>query len=112
MVGENTGQDMGKTRLGRITGRIVSGCIAIGIFALAWAGIEGDRGRQALERAVKDQARLEAELAALRAERRAAENRVRRLSDGYLDLDLLDERARAVLGYARPDELVIRPVAR
>ena len=35
-------------------------------------------------------------------------NRVRRLDESYLDLDLLDERARAVLGYVRQDELVIR----
>jgi len=36
------------------------------------------------------------------------ENRTRRLSDEYLDLDLLDERARAVLGLVRADDLVIR----
>ncbi|MDZ7904714.1 MAG: septum formation initiator family protein [Cypionkella sp.] len=31
-----------------------------------------------------------------------------RLSDSYLDMDLLDERARIVLGYLRADEVVIR----
>ena len=36
------------------------------------------------------------------------ENRTRRLSDDFLDLDLLDERARDVLGLARPDEIVLR----
>ncbi|MDD7970315.1 FtsB family cell division protein [Roseinatronobacter alkalisoli] len=36
------------------------------------------------------------------------ENRTRRMSDAYLDLDLLDERARDVLGLMRPDEIVIR----
>jgi len=35
-------------------------------------------------------------------------NKAHRLSDGYLDLDLLDERARAVLGLLRADEIVIR----
>jgi cell division protein FtsB len=30
------------------------------------------------------------------------------MSDDYLDLDLLDERARKVLGMVRPDEIVIR----
>jgi len=45
--------------------------------------------------------RLKTELANL-------QNRTRRLSDGYLDLDLLDERARDVLGLARPDEVIIR----
>jgi cell division protein FtsB len=35
-------------------------------------------------------------------------NKTLRMSDGYLDLDLLDEQARDVLGYVRADELVIR----
>ncbi len=36
------------------------------------------------------------------------ENLTRRLSDNYLDLDLLDEQARSVLGLIRSDEIVIR----
>ncbi|WP_417259009.1 FtsB family cell division protein [Celeribacter sp.] len=35
-------------------------------------------------------------------------NKSMRLSDGYLDLDLLDQQARDVLGYLRADEIVIR----
>jgi cell division protein FtsB len=34
-------------------------------------------------------------------------DRTRRMSDDYLDLDLLDERARSVLGLVRADEVVI-----
>lgn len=44
----------------------------------------------------------------LRNEVSALENKTRRLSDRYLDLDLLDERARLVLGYVRVDDLVIK----
>ncbi len=58
---------------------------------------------------------IEAEVADLRTERDLLasqldelESRTRRLSDDYLDLDLLNERARHVLGLARPDEIVIR----
>ncbi|GIX13165.1 MAG: septum formation initiator [Paracoccaceae bacterium] len=51
---------------------------------------------------------LAAELDARRGEREKLANLVRRLSDDYLDLDLLDERARNVLGLARPDEIIIR----
>ncbi|MCC5963464.1 MAG: septum formation initiator family protein [Rhodobacteraceae bacterium] len=58
---------------------------------------------------------IEAELADLRTERDLLasqldehQSRTRRLSDDFLDLDLLDERARHVLGLARPDEIVIR----
>ena len=36
------------------------------------------------------------------------DNLTRRLSDTYLDLDLLDQQARSVLGMIRSDELVIR----
>ena len=36
------------------------------------------------------------------------ETLTRRMSDAYLDLDLLDQQARDVLGMIRPDDLVIR----
>lgn len=49
----------------------------------------------------EQRARLEAEVAML-------ENKTRRLSDAYLDLELLDQQAREVLGLVRPDELVLR----
>ena len=51
--------------------------------------------------------RLETQLAALRSEKERMEILTRRLSDDFLDLDLLDERARNVLGSKRPDELVL-----
>ena len=35
-------------------------------------------------------------------------NKTYRLSDGYLDLDLLDERVRKVLGMARVNDVIIR----
>lgn len=44
----------------------------------------------------------------LEAERGHMANLAHRLSDSYLDLDLLDERAREVLGTLRADEIVIR----
>ena len=36
------------------------------------------------------------------------ENLTQRLSDDYLDLDLLDEQARDVLGLVRANEMIIR----
>ncbi len=50
---------------------------------------------------------LSAELALLDAETERMRDRTRRLSDDYLDLDLLDERARDVLGMARSDEIIV-----
>ena len=49
-----------------------------------------------------------AELAELQTTRGELEARVNGLSSEHLSVDLLEERARVVLGYARPDDYVIR----
>ena len=72
-----------------------------------FAAVQGDYGvfRQ-VEIAAEAEA-LTQERDKLAAELAEMQNRTRRLSDEYLDLDLLDEQARAVLGYVRADEIVI-----
>lgn len=50
---------------------------------------------------------LAAELAELQAEVARMEILTRRLSDDFLDPDLLDEMARRILGRMRPDEVVL-----
>ncbi len=72
-----------------------------------FASVQGDFG---LFRRIQ----IEAELTSLKSERdrlatdvSALENKTRRLSDTYLDLDLLDSQARDVLGLIRPDEIVL-----
>lgn len=72
-----------------------------------FAAVQGDFG--VFRRAeVNAEARtLQVELAEIRAEVTEMENLTRRLSDAYLDLDLLDERARDVLGMVRGDEIII-----
>ncbi|MEL7138354.1 MAG: septum formation initiator family protein [Pseudomonadota bacterium] len=74
----------------------------------AHSAIEGQRGLRALNEARAGIAALEVELAEAEAERTEIANLVHRLQPDYLDLDLLDERARSVLGMARTDELLIR----
>ncbi|NEY89282.1 FtsB family cell division protein [Tabrizicola oligotrophica] len=73
-----------------------------------FAAVQGDYG-------VFRRVQINAEAEALRAERdrlagelAAMSNLTHRLSDTYLDLDLLDQQAREVLGYMRADEIVIR----
>lgn len=83
---------------------LLTGAIAV----FAHAGLQGDHGLTAYRAAAAEERRLSAELDELRAERQALANKVMRLSDRYLDLDLLDERARAVLGLVREDELIVR----
>lgn len=73
-----------------------------------FAAVQGDFG---LFRRVEISAEAEAlnrDLARLETEIAAMENLTRRLSDDYLDLDLLDQQARSVLGLLRADEIVIR----
>ena len=73
-----------------------------------FAAVQGDFG---LFRRVEIQAEAEAlrqDLDELKRETARMENLTHRLSDNYLDLDLLDEQARTVLGLLRADEIVIR----
>ncbi|NKX46353.1 FtsB family cell division protein [Roseicyclus persicicus] len=51
--------------------------------------------------------RLDEQLASLSAEVARMEILTRRLSDDFLDLDLLDEQVRDVLGYVRADEIIL-----
>ena len=94
-----------------IKSKAPSALFSIGAFAcvcfFAFHALQGEFGLFALMKADSRVAELEIELAEVRADRMAAENRTRRLSDDYLDVDLLDERARVVLGNARQDELLI-----
>ena len=73
-----------------------------------FAAVQGDYGlfrRVQIDAEARD---LRAQLAEISTQVKIAENKARRLSDDYLDLDLLDQQAREVLGLIRGDEIVIR----
>lgn len=83
--------------------------ISLGLAAyFCFAAIQGQYG--VLQRAtIEAEANaLEAELTALNAEIAKLENKTRRLSDSFLDIDLLDQQARDVLGMIRSDEVVLK----
>lgn len=83
--------------------------VLVGVIAIfAHSGLQGSHGLAAFREANAEERRLKAQFDRVQSEREELANKVRRLSDRYLDLDLLDERARAVLGLVRPDEIVIR----
>lgn len=82
--------------------------VAGGLAYFGVRALQGDSGLFARLAIETEAARLETELAALTDRRRTLETLTKRLSDGYLDLELLDERARDVLGLVRADEVVIR----
>ncbi len=83
------------------------GLILAGMY-FTFASVQGDFG-------LFNRVQIDAEVRALTEERDALaaeidslSNRTHRLSDGYLDLDLLDQQAREVLGLVRGDEIVLQ----
>src|SRR6056297_797681 len=90
-------------------GLFIYSLIAFGLGAyFTFAAVQGDYG-------LFRRAEIDAETDALRAQLKdlsvqvaRMENLTLRLSDDFLDTDLLDQQARDVLGLLRPDEIVIR----
>ncbi|MXU66333.1 FtsB family cell division protein [Oceanomicrobium pacificus] len=78
------------------------------IVYFTYAALQGEYGLFRLFMVeAKEQALID-ELESLQADRAVIANKTKRLSNSYLDLDLLDEQARRILGMARGDEIVIR----
>ncbi len=73
-----------------------------------FAAVQGDYGVFRRVEIEADRTALLAELETLQSDVVRMENLTQRLSDDYLDLDLLDQQARDVLGMIRADEIVIR----
>jgi cell division protein FtsB len=79
---------------------------------LAYLGLHALNGNHGIYAWLKEKRRLEVqqqELAALRDQRMAMEHRVALMSNKSLDLDLLEEQARKVLGYSAKDEFILLP---
>ena len=83
------------------------GAILLGLY-FTFAAVQGDYGVFRRSEVLAEKRRLDAELVLVRQDVAAMENLTHRLSDNYLDLDLLDQQARDVLGLIRADEIVIR----
>ena len=77
------------------------------LFYFAYHAIQGERGLLTLWQLNQQMSAADAQLAALEAEHGALAHRVSLLRAETLDRDLLDERARRVLGLVGPDEVVI-----
>ena len=90
------------------TGILTSIGIIAGVAFFAYAALQGEYGMFRLFQVQAQESRLLTELEVLVENHDQLKNRTLRLSNDYLDLDLLDEQARKVLGLARGDEIVIR----
>ncbi|SMO60943.1 FtsB family cell division protein [Paracoccus laeviglucosivorans] len=73
----------------------------------AFAAVQGPSGVLRREQLKADTRELTAQRDKLQSEVDRMRNLTKRLSDDFLDIDLLDERARDVLGYLRSDEIII-----
>lgn len=81
--------------------------LLLGLY-FALAALQGDFGLFRRAMIIEERENLQLQLDGLNARVARAENLALRLSDDYLDLDLLDQQARQVLGLLRADEIVIR----
>jgi len=97
------------TRKSPAVGPLVFFAVAFSLtLYFVFAAIQGDYGLFRRSEIEAEQRALALELTALEARVARMENLTMRLSDDFLDLDLLSERARDILGYVRADEIVIR----
>jgi cell division protein FtsB len=77
------------------------------IVSLAYGAVAGAASYRTLRTLNAEIATREDELAALSARREALQKRSQLLSPRSMDPDMIDERVRAVLGYAREGDIVL-----
>ena len=86
-------------------GLYILAALLIGYFGVnAFSGNHGLKAKQDIDRQI---ASLSTELAKLKLQHTQWERRIALLKSGRLDPDMLDERARALLDYAHPNDLTL-----
>ena len=93
-----------KVRAGQVVGPVL-GMTVVAYFA--YHAVQGDRGLIALGKLRQDVDQLQAQVLDVRAERMDLGRKVMALRAESLDPDLLEERARYLLGYGHADEVVV-----
>jgi cell division protein FtsB len=91
-------------RLKSLAAQLLGACVA-GYFI--YHAVQGDRGILAWLRVNQQLEAAQVELAKSSADRAALEQRVALLNNSSLDLDMLEERARIMLNFSDPDDVVI-----
>ena len=92
----------------RLRPYIPTALFALLIFYFAYQALTGDRGLLTRPQRNAALAQRTQELKRLQAEETDLTMRVRLLGDASLSRDLLEERAREILGFADPRDFVIR----
>jgi cell division protein FtsB len=91
-------------RLKSLAAQLLGACVA-GYFI--YHAVQGDRGILAWLRVNQQLEAAQEELVTSAADRAALEQRVALLSNPSLDRDMLEERARIMLNFSDPDDIVI-----
>lgn len=73
-----------------------------------FAAVQGDYGLFRRAEIIAHNTQLQSELDRLSRQVARMENLTHRMSDDTLDLDLLDQQVRDILGQVRPDEIIIQ----
>ncbi|MGB0902672.1 FtsB family cell division protein [Halocynthiibacter sp.] len=81
-------------------------CLFLGMY-FSFTAVQGDGGLFQRIQAEAEADTLKETLDGFQAQVAELENKTYRLSDDYLDLDLLDQQARARLGMLRANEVII-----
>ncbi|MDP3749897.1 MAG: septum formation initiator family protein [Phenylobacterium sp.] len=92
----------------RLRSYLPTAALAFLIFYFGFHAFTGDRGLLSSTQRDATLAAKTHELETLRAQRQDLEARAQLLRDTSLSADLLEERARSLLGFAHPNDYVIR----
>ena len=92
----------------RIRPYLPTAALAFLIFYFGFHAFTGERGLLSSTQRDATLAAKSQELADLRAQRRDLEARAKLLRDSSLSADLLEERARSLLGFGHPNDYVVR----
>lgn len=97
------------TRTRPAMGALMFFFVAFGLCVyFTFAAVQGDYGLFRRAEIDAESRALQSQLDLLTEQVARMENLTHRLSDEFLDLDLLDQQARDILGLLRSDEIVIR----
>ena len=91
----------------RVLAGLAPAAVLLAVSYFCYHLVEGDRGLFAYFNLLREIEQAEAVHETVAARRDRLERRALLLSPSSLDVDLLEERARAELGLAHPDEIVI-----
>jgi cell division protein FtsB len=93
-----------RQRARHVVGPIIGAALVVYV---AYNTVQGDRGLIAYWQLANQVEQARDIQEDLDWQRRRIENRVKLMNSNSLDADMLDERARFLLGYSRPDEYVV-----